>query len=529
VFEMLRITAVVVLSSALAVGSADAEAITPFMQGVARAAAEDEAVAAFYRSHGYEAIWTDAEEDDRARLAALVTALSRSDHHALPVDTFTENAVRRHLRGVRTEADRGRAEVELSRLFLAYAHAVQSGVTSPDAISEEIKRTAPRREGADLLQRLVDEPPAQAMRSLPPATPEYAHLVRARTELKRAAAAGGWGVAVPKGRYEIGSVGDGVVLLRNRLIAMGYLPRTAQAVYDDNFADAVRRFQADHGLVVDGIAGGETVAEINREPRDRLAQVVVAMERERWLNVDRGARHIWVNLADFSVTLLDQGVPRFATKAVVGAARDDRRSPEFSDVMDHMVINPSWHVPRSIAINEYLPSFRANRYANRHLLVYYRGQPIARERINFSAVTPQNWPFQLRQPPSRSNALGLVKFMFPNRWNIYLHDTPEKHLFDRTVRAYSHGCIRLHQPFEFAYTLLEPQTGDPRGFFEAQLATGRETRVDLETEVPVHLVYRTAFATERGRMQFRQDVYGRDRAVIAALEAAGVEVVGRGS
>jgi murein L,D-transpeptidase YcbB/YkuD len=529
---MLRITAAMLVSASLAAaaGAAGAaETITPFMQGVARLAAGDEAMSAFYRSTGYEAIWTDAEEDDRERLAALVTAFSRSDHHALPAGAFTADAVRRRLQRIRTDADRGRAEVEISRLFLDYAHAVQSGVISPDAVSDEIKRSAPRREGSDLLQRLVDGTPEKVMRSLPPATPEYGQLVRARMDLKRTISAGGWGPPVPEGRYEVGVRGAGVIALRNRLIAMGYLPRTAHDTYDKVMAGAVRQFQADHGLVVDGITGGETITEINRDPEDRLAQVVVAMERERWLNIDRGDRHVWVNLADYSVTLLDHGAPTFATKAVVGSARDGRRSPEFSDVMEHMVINPSWHVPRSIAINEYLPAFRANRYANSHLLVYYRGQPIARERINFSAVTPQNWPFQLRQPPSRSNALGLVKFMFPNRWNIYLHDTPEKHLFDRSARAYSHGCIRLHEPFEFAYALLEPQTADPRGVFEAHLATGRETQVNLETEVPVHLVYRTAFADDRGHVQFRPDVYGRDDAVIAALEAAGVEVVAHGS
>jgi L,D-transpeptidase YcbB len=231
-----------------------------------------------------------------------------------------------------------------------------------------------------------------------------------------------------------------------------------------------------------------------------------------------------VNLADFSAKIVDDGRVTFETRAVVGATPGDRQSPEFSDEMEHMIVNPSWHVPRSIAVNEYLPSFRRNPYANSHLTIYYRGQPVARDRINWPVVTAANWPFALKQAPSRSNALGLVKFMFPNQWNIYLHDTPEKHLFDRSARAFSHGCIRLQRPFELAHALLSRQTDDPDGLFESRLNTGRETRIDLDQHVPVHLVYRTALTTPRGELRFRPDIYGRDRAILAALEEAGVVI-----
>jgi murein L,D-transpeptidase YcbB/YkuD len=132
----------------------------------------------------------------------------------------------------------------------------------------------------------------------------------------------------------------------------------------------------------------------------------------------------------------------------------------------------------------------------------------------------------MRQPPSRSNALGLVKFMFPNKYNIYLHDTPQKHLFAREVRAYSHGCIRLAQPFEFAYALLAKQTENPKDFFHRILSSGKETKVDLEVKVPVHIIYRTAFVGDKGQAEYRRDIYGRDAKVWAALEAAGVALPG---
>jgi murein L,D-transpeptidase YcbB/YkuD len=191
--------------------------------------------------------------------------------------------------------------------------------------------------------------------------------------------------------------------------------------------------------------------------------------------------------------------------------------------MEHMVINPTWHVPRSITVKEYLPKMQANRNAAGHLRLYdSRGREVSRGAVNFGAYSARSFPFALKQPPSGSNALGLVKFMFPNKWNIYLHDTPQKELFSREKRDFSHGCIRLQQPFEFAYELLSRQEADPKAFFHSVLGTGRETYVQLEEHVPVHLIYRTAVTRADGRMQYRSDVYGRDARIWEALERAGV-------
>ena len=150
------------------------------------------------------------------------------------------------------------------------------------------------------------------------------------------------------------------------------------------------------------------------------------------------------------------------------------------------------------------------------------GNAISRSGVDFSAYDEDTFPYSFRQPPSRGNALGLVKFMFPNRHNIYLHDTPAKALFGRETRAFSHGCIRLNDPFDFAYALLAKQTADPVGFFQARLKTGDESRVNLQTPVPVHIVYRTAFTRAAGRTQFRRDVYGRDARIWSALQREGV-------
>ena len=188
-----------------------------------------------------------------------------------------------------------------------------------------------------------------------------------------------------------------------------------------------------------------------------------------------------------------------------------------------MVVNPTWNVPRSIATKEYLPLLQENPFAVRNLnLVDASGRIVPREGMDFTQFDERNFPFDMKEPPSQGNALGLVKFMFPNRHNIYLHDTPAKSLFGREKRAYSHGCIRLNDPFDFAYTLLAPQTRNPQEFFQATLATRRETVVPLEQPIPVHLVYRTAFTQAKGNIQFRGDVYGRDAKIWKALSNAGV-------
>jgi murein L,D-transpeptidase YcbB/YkuD len=192
-------------------------------------------------------------------------------------------------------------------------------------------------------------------------------------------------------------------------------------------------------------------------------------------------------------------------------------------MMTYMEVNPDWTVPRSILARDYLPRFQANPNAARYLqLIDASGRQVSREAIDFSQYTARNFPFTVRQAPGDANALGRVKFMFPNPHAIYLHDTPAKELFSREVRAYSSGCIRLNDPFDFAYELLSRQMSNPKSYFDGILATGRQTRVDLETPIPVHLAYRTAFTDAKGHVQYRRDIYGRDAKIWEAMRDAGV-------
>jgi len=273
---------------------------------------------------------------------------------------------------------------------------------------------------------------------------------------------------------------------------------------------------SDLGLEADGVAGKATVDEINKPVTARLKSVIVAMERERWLPSERGARHVLVNLADFHAQIIDNGQVTFRTRSVVGKNQSDRRSPEFSDTMEHMIINPSWHVPRSIVVKEYLPQLQNNPNAVSHIRITdRRGRVVNRADMDFTQFTRSNFPFAMTQPPSNRNALGLVKFMFPNKHNIYLHDTPSKSLFQRTTRAFSHGCIRVYQPLEFADALLASDSRLDARRVSSGINSGKNQTLPLGEHIPVHITYITAWV-EDGRINYRNDIYGHDRRVAAA-------------
>ncbi|MEX0337795.1 MAG: murein L,D-transpeptidase [Arenibacterium sp.] len=512
------------LALAIGFGAAPAKAqVTAYKQAVAEAASVDDGLAAYYRQSGYAPLWTGEGDVFRDRRVALIEALRNAHIHGLPRSRYDVAGLMQQMQNARTTRDIGLVEVELSSAFLRYAHDVQSGMLTPASIDPGIVREVPRRPSDELLAGFTNQNPRDFLSSLPPSNAEYRALMKERLRLEQVVANGTWGPVVPVRKLEPGDRGNDVVALRNRLIAMGYMDRSVSASFDRALEEGVMAFQSAHGLQTDGVAGKGTIEEINKPAVTRLRSVIVAMERERWMNIERGERHVLVNLADFQAKIVDHGEVTFKTRSVIGKNVPDQRSPEFSDVMEHMIINPSWHVPRSIMTKEYLPQLQNNPQAASHLIITDRsGRRVNREEMDFTQFSTRNFPFDMRQPPSTRNALGLVKFMFPNKHNIYLHDTPQKHLFKRETRAYSHGCIRLADPFDFAYALLARQESEPKSFFQGVLKTGRETKVDLVKQVPVHLIYRTATVSAKGKAEYRRDVYGRDAKIWDAMERAGV-------
>jgi murein L,D-transpeptidase YcbB/YkuD len=497
--------------------------VTAFKQAVAEAAARDKDIAAFYQANGYKSIWTGRAGRDRSRRQALIKVLSQASAHGLPAARYDVNGLQDKMNAARGPRERGAMEVELSRVFLQYARDLQTGVLIPSRVSSSIVRQVPYRDRTSYLVNFSKSSPTGFFKALAPKTMEYNALMKEKLRLERLLAKGGWGPTVPAKSLKPGQSGASVVAMRNRLMSMGFMKRTSSQSYDETMKSGVQQFQLAHGMSPDGIAGAGTISEINKSVQSRLQSIIVAMERERWFNQERGKRHVLVNIPDFTAKVIDNNKVTFETRSVVGANKSDRPTPEFSDVMEYMVINPSWYVPRSIVTKEYLPALKRNSNAVRHIeITDSKGRKVNRSAVNFAKYTEKTFPFSMRQPPSKGNALGLVKFIFPNPYNIYLHDTPSKNLFGREVRAFSHGCVRLADPFDFAYALLAKQTSDPKGYFQSQLATGKEHRVNLKNPVPVHIIYRTAYTNAKGHTQYRRDIYGRDGQIWNALAKAGV-------
>jgi murein L,D-transpeptidase YcbB/YkuD len=288
---------------------------------------------------------------------------------------------------------------------------------------------------------------------------------------------------------------------------------------------AVIRFQRRHGLNADGVAGKGTQLAMNVTAAERLNQAIATLERLRWTNRDFGKRHIFVNLADYTVQVVDNGVTLFEERVVIGQS-EDHQTPEFSDQMTYLVVNPTWTVPRSIATKEILPELQENpSYLgdnNMELLRYDDGEAPNPLMTDWHSYTENTFPFLIRQQPGEDNALGRVKFMFPNEFDIYLHDTPSRDLFSKQRRAFSHGCVRVRDPMRLARVLLGLSVAEADERLAKPLESGIQTRMQLAEPIPVHLTYRTAWVDESGQVQFRDDVYGRDARIRAALRRLGV-------
>jgi murein L,D-transpeptidase YcbB/YkuD len=294
----------------------------------------------------------------------------------------------------------------------------------------------------------------------------------------------------------------------------------APELYDEDLKAAVLRFQERHGLARDGRVGPKTLAALNVPLERRIRQMVLNLERRRWMPDDRGQRYVFVNLADFELKVVDEPKTVLDTRVVVGAPY--HRTPVFSAEMTYVEINPYWNVPPSIARNELLPKIKADPgylAANGfQLLSDWSDGAAALDpwSIDWSGVTPATFTYRLRQEPGDGNALGRIKFMFPNSFNVYLHDTPARALFDQAERSFSHGCIRVYQPEFFAAVVLARDGWSLDRIYQA-IKSGERIIVTLKQPLPVHIAYLTAWVNKDGTVNFRNDVYGRDAILADAL------------
>ena len=501
-----------------------------------------DALRRFYADRGFAPLWMKPAGDGAPAFvpaaALAVAVLDDSAKDGLASATYHGEAVS-GLAALPNASDDNRLAMELLLTdgVLRYARDLRAGRTAPRRISRDIAVSPPAvNPGDTALQAVESGDPATVLKALVPANPAYQGLRRALAALRQMEKAGGW-PQVPalkgKTKLEPGSSDAAVPALRDRLAASGdyHGPRGKSQIYDAPLRAAVVRFQARHGLEADGVVGQNLLAEINIPVDARIAQVEANMERARWLPDDYGARHVWVNAPEYKLTAVEGGEPVFTMKVVVGTKQ--RRTPVLASAITSVVLNPTWTMPPRLAKEDYLPKLQKNPgyLAENGFSVYPNwnagAKPLDARKINWKAMSPAAMShLKLRQDPGPKNALGQIKFNIANDFDVYLHDTPSKDKFARSMRALSSGCVRLGEPmtlanFVFAET---PEWGPEQR--KAVLDSQKTKYVTLHRPIPVYVVYQTVWMSDDGVLNFRPDIYDRDTETLTALARAAASGAG---
>ncbi|MGE4543756.1 MAG: murein L,D-transpeptidase [Pedobacter sp.] len=418
-------------------------------------------------------------------------------------------------------------DILLTDAFLKYvSHLLGGRVDITRLYAAEWQAVVPKTDAVTVLhQVLLKQQVGAVLEELVPYRASQLRLGVYLEHYRQLALAGGWPLLPVGPSVSLGKRDHRVPLLRHFLMLVGDLDKSRESsswTLDRPAVEALKRFQARHGLRADGVLGKDTLAQINVPVARRIEQLRLNLERERWPAQDTGPRYLQVDITDFNLTVVDQGVEVMRMPVVVGT--EFRRTPVFSALMKYLVFAPYWTVPPTIFQEDKWPHIKADRNyltAHHYEIVAWGKAPnriIDPASLNWKTLTAQNFPGMLRQKPGPWNPLGKVKFMFPNAYHVYLHDTPSQHLFGEQQRTFSSGCIRIARPLELAVYLLEGQAGWDRERIEKEMAGSKPYSVRLKRPVPVHILYRTAWVDAQGRLQFRNDIYQRDAKLQAVLQ-----------
>lgn len=474
--------------------------------GTADDRADRGALATLYAERGWRPLFVDPQGALAARGRALVARLARSDADGMEPRDYL-------LPSLRAETAEARADLEIATALTAlrWARHMQSGRIDPVRVGELVTPRVPKPDPVVVLRALAESrdlaatldgfaPPHEGWRRL------KAELARLRAETETPV------VRLPTGpTLKPGQKDARVAALRERL-GVAVTATDAVDLYDPALAEAVKTFQRDRGLAATGALGQSTVAALNEEARgnaDHVADLIVNMERWRWLPRELGDLHVFVNVPDFHLDVMKDGRSIHHARVVTG--RPENQTPIFSETMEYVVVNPYWNVPYSIVKKEMLAKAQASGGAalsRGNFEVEVGNRAVDPTTVDWSTVAAHQ--VTIRQRPGGGNALGNIKFMFPNQHSVYIHDTSSRGLFANSYRALSHGCVRVHEPFAFADAVLSEEPGGLGGAQLKKMLGGGEKQVMLKRQVPVHIAYFTRFVDDGGHLETRRDVYGHD-------------------
>ena len=540
------------LSSAIGSGGASAKSVTD---------AERTALQDFYSDRNGKPLWIEDGKLTTSAESVIATIGAAGDYALNPADYKLPTG---SIGSDRTPEQLAETEIKLSIASLDYAHDAHVGRVLPEMVGNNIDRgsTPPNPKavladlakstdvGASLLAYHPKHPQFEKLRKLYLAlksgkAPDTATAAAAAdpVALDATASIDKAAVIIPRGPdLQPGDRHPQIAVLRDRLGA--FLPGDAasgdEASYDDVLVIAVRKFQISHNLPDDGVITRDvrralnktvkrktTIAKLDAAPKFEgpaaaLERIAVNLQRWRWMREDLGSFYVFDNVPEFLTRVVSDGKVIFTQKIVTG--KTDTPTPTFSQDMQYIEFHPFWNVPNSIKEKDILSSLRQDGeiMSKQNLRAFYKGQPVDVFSVDWSRTDIKGFDFQ--QPPGPENVLGVVKFMFPNKFDVYMHDTPSKSLFDKTVRTYSHGCMRVQNPDQFATVLLEHDQGWTAADVRRAIDEGGNQQVRLQKPIPVHVTYFTAWVQDDGSLSTFGDWYGHDRRLTLALNGKTAEL-----
>jgi len=497
--------------------------------------AQKEALIEYYLVPDQRMLWVDENGlTERAKL--VIAEIGKADDYGLNASDYTlPDAAGFNASDPKAREWLADAEVKVSYAVLDYTNDARGGRIEPLRLSKNLDPSLALPNPSEVLESIaIRSDPGAYLRSFQPDQPQFEALRQKLIELRggKVEEAKPAVVTIPDGPVlKLGVEHEQVALLRKRLEIS---PGANETKFDEAVLEAVRQFQSSHGSVADGMVGAGTRRLLNGGQRQepvgspaRIKQILVNMERWRWLPHDLGAFYVTVNIPEFTLRVVEEGTPIHTARVVVG--KPDKQTPVISDEMEEVVFNPYWNVPNSIKMEEIAPYFGGGggffggwdtSVLQRHgLRIKYGNRVIDPDSIDWSRNDLRN--FDLVQPPGPSNVLGRVKFLFPNKHDVYMHDTTQKFLFNNAVRAESHGCMRVQNPDQLAELVLAHDKGWSSARVQSTFDAGDDNHIALDQKIPVYITYFTLRVNDDGSISTFNDLYGHDARMNAALSGKG--------